>query len=112
MPHINTRRSRSESRAAQPLRNMPDGPAISVALAEVSNIGANVSNSLVLVVLESLAFGTSLVHQQSPDLLTITRRILAAVLSLLRCVHVCTTILFEHGERYADRTCSAALIFV
>ena len=73
----------------------------SVALDEVSSIGMNVSNSL-LVVLESLAFGTSLVHQQSPDLLTVTRRILTAVLSLLLYVHVCAT-LFEPEEWYADR---------
>ena len=87
------------------------GPAVSVALDEVSGINVNVSTSLVLIVLESLAFGTSLVHQQLSNLLTITRRILAAIIPILRRIHVCTT-LFEHGEHYTDRIRSAALICV
>ena len=61
-----------------------------VALTKVLGIGVNVSNSLVLVVLEALAFGTFLVHQQVSDLLTTTRRIFAVVPVLLICVHVGT----------------------
>lgn len=78
---------------------MFDNPAADVARIEVLSIGANVSNSLVLVVLETFTFGTCLRQQFSDLLLTATRCIFAAVFLLLHSAHVCIT-LFEHGEQY------------
>ena len=66
------------------------GSANAVALTEVSSIGVKISNALVLILFEALAFGTSLVHQQFADWLTATRRIFAAVLAVLVSVYVGT----------------------
>ena len=53
----------SESQATQSLRNMSDGSTISVFHTEASSISRSTTTTLLLVVLESFAFGPSLAHQ-------------------------------------------------